>query len=310
MAEFVVDATGAGSFGAVAGGNGEDDTIIVNIGPDFSGTIQISSSPFDGEIESTTVNLPEGWSLQLTGQEVIDDVEDPAYKNYSYVVLNADGQEVGTLSVNSNVIDGAPCFTRGTLIRTPQGDVAIEQLAPGDLVLTRDRGAQPVRWIGSTRLGAAALAALPHLRPIRIAAGALAEGLPNSDLLVSPQHRVLVRSRIAQRMFCADEVLVAARQLLDVPGITVADDVPEVEYIHMLFEQHEVVISNGAQTESLYPGAQALKFVGRVAAEEIFTLFPELRAADHAPMPARTLPGGRQSRQLARRHVQNGRGLQ
>src|SRR5690606_24870473 len=114
------------------------------------------------------------------------------------------------------------------------------------------------------------------LRPIRIRAGALGNGTPSSDLVLSPQHRVLVRSRIAQKMFGATEVLVAARQLLLLDGIDIATDLTEVEYFHMLFDRHEVVISNGALTESLYTGAQALQAVGKAARDEIFTLFPQL----------------------------------
>ena len=76
------------------------------------------------------------------------------------------------------------CFTRGTLIETDKGPRAIETLQAGDLVWTLDAGHQPIRWIGETRLDAQALARAPHLRPIRIAAGALGDGTPSRDLLV------------------------------------------------------------------------------------------------------------------------------
>lgn len=202
-----------------------------------------------------------------------------------------------------------PCFARGTLIETAEGPRAIEDLAEGDLIVTRDNGLQPLRWIGSVRLEAEALAANPKLRPIRISAGALGEAVPAEDLLVSPQHRMLVRSRIAQRMFGTSEVLVAAKQLVTIDGVDVAEDVAGVEYFHMLFERHEVVIANGAESESLFTGPEALKMVGKAAREEIFTLFPELRLRDHAPASARPLVSGRQGRKMAMRHVQNGRAL-
>lgn len=73
-------------------------------------------------------------------------------------------------------------------------------------------------------------------------------GIPDRDLLVSPQHRVLVRSAIAQRMFGSSEVLVAAKQLLQLPGISLAEDVAGVSYVHLLFDRHEIVVSNGAET--------------------------------------------------------------
>lgn len=202
-----------------------------------------------------------------------------------------------------------PCFCRGTLILTDEGEVPVEELRAGDIVMTRDHGPQPIEWIGSRHLGPEFLDKNPKLLPIRISAGALGAGLPSRDLVVSPQHRILVRSRIAQRMFGASEVLVAAKQLLQLDGIDIAHDLAEAEYFHILFRQHEVVISNGAETESLYTGPEALKSVGAQALQEIFSLFPQLRARDYSAVPARSLLSGRQGRKLAVRHAANGRAL-
>lgn len=110
-------------------------------------------------------------------------------------------------------------------------------------------------------------------------------------------------------MFGTDEVLIAAKQLLQLDGIDIADDLAEVEYFHMLFDQHEVVFSNGAETESLYTGPMILKSVGRKALGEIFAIFPELQDRDYVPISARLLPSGRQARKLAIRHIQNGKAL-
>ena len=199
----------------------------------------------------------------------------------------------------------AICFAAGTLIRTPAGDVAVETLKVGDLVMTRDNGAQPVRWIDSTRR---ALRAGSRLAPVRIRAGALGDNLPESDLLVSPQHRMLVRSAIAQRMFGTDEVLVAAKQLLQIDGIDIADDLDEVVYVHFIFSRHEIVYANGAESESLYTGPEALKTLSPRARKEILALFPEL-AEDALPEPARVLASGRLGRKLAVRHAQNDKPL-
>ncbi|HRO13749.1 MAG TPA: Hint domain-containing protein [Paracoccus sp. (in: a-proteobacteria)] len=215
----------------------------------------------------------------------------------------------GQMMLTDDQINDIVCFARGTLIETENGPLPVELLHEGCRVITRDHGAQPIRWIGSVRLGAAALQANPKLRPIRIRAGALGEGTPTSALIVSPQHRVLVRSRIAQKMFGTAEVLVAARQLLNLDGIDIVDDPADVEYFHFLFDRHEVVWSNGAATESLYTGPQALKSVGPAAREEIFALFPELRDRDHAPPAARVLASGRQARRLAMRHLQHRKSL-
>ena len=204
---------------------------------------------------------------------------------------------------------GVPCFAKGTLIETTRGSVAIEDLVKGDMVMTRDNGVQPIRWIGSRKLSAADLEKNDNLRPIRIRRNTLGAGTPTRTLVVSPQHRILVRSNIAQKMFGTDEVLVAAKQLLEVDGIDIATDVPEVEYFHMLFDRHEVVISNGAETESLFTGPEALKSLGAAALEEIFAIFPELKNHDHEPVPARHLVPGRLGRNLAARHAQNSKAL-
>lgn len=195
-----------------------------------------------------------------------------------------------------------PCFAAGTMILTDSGERAVEDLAVGDLVWTRDHGFQPVRWSGRRRLIAAELAANPRLRPIRIRAGALGPDRPARDLTVSPQHRVLVRSQIALRMFSAPELLIAARQLTGMPGIDEATDADSVTYVHLLFARHEVLMSNGAETESLYPGPQAIAGLGEAAAE-IFALFPELRDDPVAIPPARPFAAGKRVREMARRHA-------
>lgn len=198
-----------------------------------------------------------------------------------------------------------PCFVAGTLIATPGGLRPVETLRAGDLVLTQDRGPVPLRLALSAEICAERLALEPELRPIRITRGALGNEMPCQDLLVSPQHRVLVRSKIAQRMFSAAEVLVAAKQLTQLDGIEVASDMTSCVYYHLVFDRHEVVFSNGAATESLYPGPMALQSLGQAAREEIYALFPELRpsAAGHAEIiEARTLIAGRRGRRLASRH--------
>lgn len=203
---------------------------------------------------------------------------------------------------------GIPCFCAGTKLRTQNGDVAVEDLQVGDLVWTLDHGYQPVRWLGHRALDSIDLAAAPKLRPIRIQAGALGACVPSADLMVSPQHRVLVRSSIARRMFGSDEVLVSAKHLLEMDGVAQLD-VQGVEYFHVLFDSHEVVVSNGAETESLFTGAEALKSVGEAAREEIFTLFPELRDNGEASLAARQCIKGAKARQMAWRHRCNARPL-
>lgn len=201
-----------------------------------------------------------------------------------------------------------PCFTAETRITTESGPVAAIDLAVGDMVLTSDNGLQPVRWKGSRTITKAELTADPKLRPIRIRAGALGQSTPAKDLLVSPQHRIMVRSQIAQRMFGTDEVLVAAKQLCGMDGIDVVEVLEDVTYVHILFDAHQIIYSNGAWTESLYTGPEALKAVGSSALTEIYTIFPELRnGAPHAA--ARPILQGRLARTMATRHLKNAKPL-
>ncbi|WP_411958007.1 Hint domain-containing protein [Paracoccus homiensis] len=201
------------------------------------------------------------------------------------------------------------CFAEDTIIDTLLGERAIQNLRPGDLIRTRDNGMRWLRWVGRTVLSPRRLAAAPQLRPIRIRAGALGPGMPASDLTVSPQHRILVKSVIAQRMFGEDEILVAAKHLLDMPGVGVVDGQTGVTYYHMLFDDHEILRSNGAWTESLYVGPYAISTMGAQARREVTELFPQLADPGFQPVAARRLLSGREGRQLARRHHKNGKRL-
>ena len=150
---------------------------------------------------------------------------------------------------------GVICFTPGTRITTPEGPRRIEDLREGDRVQTRDSGPQEVLWIGSRRMTGARLFVMPHLRPIRFRAGALGIERPDQELLVSPEHRMLLRGAAARNLFNTDEVLVAARELVDGQAIAVDMAVREVTYVHMLLPQHEVIWANGVETESFHPAS-------------------------------------------------------
>ena len=226
-------------------------------------------------------------------------------ENWNFVVAGRSGSNGGEAYIDDLTIEAeVACFTRGTQIDTYQGERLVEDLQIGDLVWTLDAGYQAVRWIGEQRLNARDLAQAPQLRPIRIVAGALGAGTPSRDLLVSPQHRVLLRSKIAERMFGKKEVLVAAKQLLCIDGIE-QTDAELVDYVHFLCDEHQIVRSNGALTESMYAGTEAIKSVSDAAREEILTLFPTVCDDLDAMAPARLLVPGRKARNLAARHSTN-----
>ncbi len=150
------------------------------------------------------------------------------------------------------------CFTPDTLIDTPDGPRQIGTLEEGDRVLTRDDGAQPVTWIGRRRISGARLHAMPELRPVRIRAGAMGPDVPGGDLLVSPEHRVLITGAKAQALFGTDEVLVAAKDLVDDRHIRIDHRLREVTYVHVMLDRHQVVKANGLFSESFHPAGMDL----------------------------------------------------
>ena len=208
---------------------------------------------------------------------------------------------------NSSIV----CFASGTLIETERGAVQVQCLRVTDKVITVDRGAQEVRWVGCRHIKVADMATNPALRPVCIRAGALGEGLPKRDLLVSQQHRILVRSKIAARMFGYSEVLVPAKLLVGLAGIEYPDDDRDITYCHFLCDRHEVVFAEGAQTESFFTGPQALQALHHPARAEVFAIFPELSTApdEAAPTSARPLFKGRNARRLVAQHKANARSV-
>ncbi|MFN4153219.1 MAG: Hint domain-containing protein [Paracoccaceae bacterium] len=174
-------------------------------------------------------------------------------------------------------IENIICFTPGTLIATPKGEVAVEHLRIGDKVITRDNGLQEIRWMGAREMGWHDFAGNPHLRPVMIKAGSLGNGLPERDMMLSPNHRLLVANDRTALYFDEHEVLVAAKHLIGGKGIHQVDSVGTT-YFHFMFDQHEVVLSNGAWTESFQPGDFSLKGLGNAQRSELMELFPDLKA--------------------------------
>lgn len=218
-------------------------------------------------------------------------------------------QEINPTGPNSRPYeDFFVCFEAETLIETTLGPIRALDIKVGTEVLTGpDRTPKPVRWVGHRHCEASELAAAPKLRPVRIAAGALGSDLPARDLWVSRQHRMLVRSRIAERMFGALDVLVPAVQLVGLPGIDVDLTRESVTYVHFLCDNHEIVWAEGAATESLLTGPEALRAMSDAARDEILTLFPELAA--NGLVPARPITQGQEARSLVLRHKRNSRAL-
>jgi hypothetical protein len=195
------------------------------------------------------------------------------------------------------------CVVLGTLIGTPAGPVRVEDLQVGDLVLTLDGRAEPIRWIGSRRVSGADLARDPALRPVRIAAGAFGPDRPARDLAVSPQHRILLSGWRAELLFGEETVLAPAKGLIDDHAVRIDHEVDDVEYFHLLFDQHEIILTEGLPTESFYPGQHSISELDRAARDELLRLFPELE--DDRLLPAVAGPALRpwEARLLAARRL-------
>ena len=183
------------------------------------------------------------------------------------------------------------CFTPGTLIATPDGPRLVEELEEGDKVQTKDNGAQELRWIGGRQISGARLYAMPHLRPVRLRAGALGPHQPDRDLIVSPQHRMLISGQAARDLFNADEVLVAAKDLVNDRSIIIDRSATELRYIHLLFDQHQVIFANGLETESFHPGFASLEDLPEDQRASLLDRFPAQaqRADAYGPAARRTL---------------------
>lgn len=266
------------------------------------------SSSWPGD--TLTIERPDGTQVTYTGTTFyLDDgsrfftptdgqiLESGTFVSSSFVLTN------GPLDVRDL---GAPCFTPGTLIQTPDGPVAVEHLQAGDMITTADAGPVPVIAAMERSLSAAALTLNPRRRPVRIAAGALAPGLPSRDLIVSPQHRILLRSPVIARMFGVAEVLAPAAHLTDAPGITRLG-ADAVTYIHLVTAQHHVVRAEGCETETLLLGPVAVAQFGR---RSYMQLLDKLAPGGTLPkLPARLLVRGPRVRWAVRRHLQNGKPL-
>ncbi|MFQ6546549.1 Hint domain-containing protein [Aestuariibius sp. 2305UL40-4] len=176
------------------------------------------------------------------------------------------GEPAGTIGVGS-ISATVFCFARETLILTDRGEVPVETLKVGDLVETLDKGLQPITWIGHR-----AVPAEGSLAPIRIDAGAIGN---ERDLILSPQHRVLLRGWQAELYFGEPEILVAAKHLLGSDRVNRCEG-GEVEYYHILFKKHEIVFAEGAPCESFHPGEMSMDSIESKQLEELLKIFPEL----------------------------------
>ncbi|MBU2992238.1 Hint domain-containing protein [Octadecabacter sp. 1_MG-2023] len=248
------------------------------------------SSSYPGD--TVTINVPGtgnvtyvGTTFYLAnGQRVFTPTDGQVLENGTFVSSTwVSGQ--GPLDVGDL---GPPCFAAGTLIETERGMTAVQDIQVGDLVRTLDNGLQSVRWRGSR-----STPALDKRAPIRFAAGAIGN---ERELLVSPQHKILLTGWRAELYFGEDEVLVAAAHLVNADTIHRAPR-RHIDYHHMMFDAHEIVLAEGIPTESFYPGEYILQ--DSDLHDEVTALFPEMiGTTDAAWTFARPVMHGREAKVL------------
>ncbi|MHC0052206.1 Hint domain-containing protein [Actibacterium sp. D379-3] len=253
----------------------ENDT---NSGPGTLTITHINGVPVSAG-DSVTLTTGQVITLNADGTFDVTTDLDEEEVSFTYTVENDTGtSDVGFVTVNT-----VPCFVAGTLILTDRGKIPVEDLEPGDMVMTLDDGPQPLRWTGRR-----AVAAKGRMAPIRI----LANTFGNHDtLLVSPQHRVLLRDGLAELLFGAGEVLVAAKDLVNDRSVRVQEG-GSVDYVHLLFDRHQIIWSAGLTTESFLPGPQTTKVFEHDIVAEICAIFPELdpdTGKGYSPAARRTL---------------------
>lgn len=211
----------------------------------------------------------------------------------------------GTLADAVDIGMIAPGVCANTIVETQTGPAAVGDLRAGDKVMTRDHGLQPLLWVGRQDISRDELLARPWLCPVVIEANALKPDFPDKRLMVSQQFLLLVRSRIAQRMVGATEVLVPASQLCQIDGIRVKKDADALTYVSLLFASHQVIVMNGIEAGSLYLDAATLTNLPAAIRTELQPMISETPR----PISARMILDGRMGRRLVDRHRRNDKRL-
>lgn len=276
------DTIRVGDSGSRAEGNTGNDSIILGDGVDSidggagRDTIDnIGISDFvDGGFETgltgdvDVLRVPGLGSTARIRQSTVDP------ENGRIVFFNGDGESIGEALYFD--IERIVCFTPGTFITTPDGLVKAGDLHQGSQVLTRDNGVQEIRWVGKKHLSGHDIIQQPKLRPILIRAGSLGNGVPEQDMMVSPNHRMLIANSSAALYFDASEVLVPAKNLVGINGVSRAETA-SADYIHFMFDEHQLVLGNNCWSESFQPGEYGLGALEQEQRDELFALFPDLK---------------------------------
>ena len=280
---FVASDPSGDVFLDYAGGGADPDTQVVIGGTSYDFVFELSATlptmkkdgsqqvpdQFEGSLVYTVTvqNYPtagEATRLTFMPTESATQAEMDAFGNGAVDLQNLDNTTVGVV-----------CFAGGTRILTPRGEIPVDDLKVGDHVTTLDHGSKPILWISTSRH--VWPGSLEKERPILISSGTFGLNTPSRDLIVSPQHKILLLMASAQGCSNDVEVLAPAKGMTSLPGIRCMKGKREVTYYHILLEEHEILLSEGVASESFFPGPTALKMLQPGQRKEIFALFPDLK---------------------------------
>lgn len=241
---------------AAVGGSGNDvfyenaDGNVIN-GAAGSNTVVLQATALAYTMTRTPADVV---TVMHNGTSIQDTLSNVATLRF------ADGTTVQTADIL--------CFVRGTRIAVPGGHALVERLRIGMPVLTEAGEARPIQWIGRRSYAGAFVARNPGVQPVRIGAGAIADGVPLRDLLVSPRHALFL-----------DGLLIPAETLVNGASITQCEGLGSVEYFHIELDSHDVLLAEGCPAESFCD----------IGTRNLFQNAAEFRAL-HPDVPETTLP--------------------
>jgi Hint domain len=237
--------------------------------PDSDTQVIIDGTPYDFTVVLTGT-LPDNSQvpIALIGRDValIEVTIGDETLQYFFVLGNppatlAQMNAIGNGAIPLTIVDTDPppfCFSKGAEISTPSGRRLVEDLRAGDSVLTEDGRSVTIAWIGTSRYGRQQAAREDRLRPVYLHAHAFGPGLPDRELVLSPQHRIVVESASCELLFGTERAFVVARHLTP-PFASMPEPEADVTYFHVLLEHHEILVANGLPCESLQPARRMIE---------------------------------------------------
>jgi hypothetical protein len=263
----------------------------------INGCDYILQGPSDGAVWSGMVNPGTKRQREVRFAELVP-VEGKTNVNRIVIVHGALVRGEAILDVRVCKEDqkvnpsGMVCFTQGCNILTAFGDIPVEHLKVGDLIHTVDNGLQPIRWIGSREITRTKMQVAPQAQPVRIKRGAFGPYMPAQDIWVSQQHQMLLETDEAHNLFSCMSVLAPAKALVNGQSILLDTDMQEVKYMHLMFDEHQVVFVDGIPSESFYPSPGSLMSLTEEDRQLVFGLMPNLEShpMSYGPLARPTVP--------------------